>query len=209
MFKIRFAHGKQRRLAVNRLIQAKFSTPGDSISGVNIEDEPSRIKLFVDRNEQLIGTITLCLDTPDGLDSDLIFKAEVDHLRASGGKFAEVTDLATENKFNTQAFAALIHITYIYARHVHGCTDFVIEVKKRHSHYYERMLGFQRCGPERSGLWADGTVVLLSLALDHMGEQIEKYGGSGQPLQGKRSLYPYFFSKADEIGISQRLLRDS
>jgi hypothetical protein len=39
--------------------------------------------------------------------------------------------------------------------------------------------------------------------VSYVAEQIAKYGG--QPQQSARSLYPYFFSSAEEEGIARRL----
>jgi hypothetical protein len=46
---------------------------------------------------------------------------------------------------------------------------------------------------------------LLRLDLDRADAKIEAYGGHGESCTGERSLYPYFFSKAEEAGIIGRL----
>lgn len=207
-FKIRLASSNQRRKAANLLIQNKFSRRGYSTSDLNIKENSNRITLLIDLNDIIVGTITLGLDTPLGLEVDNTFKAEVDHLRANGRKLAEITNFAMEGSpNNTRLMASIAHLTYIYARRIHSCTDFVIEVNLRHSRYYEKMLGFKRCGPEKLSSWANAPTVLLCLDLDYMDKQIGKLGGSQPTRRGEKSLYPYFFSKQDEAGIAQRLSR--
>jgi hypothetical protein len=49
--------------------------------------------------------------------------------------------------------------------------------------------------------------VLLRLDLAHADEQIVLYGGKGSAVPGVKSIYPYFFSREDELGITGRLLR--
>jgi len=74
--------------------------------------------------------------------------------------------------------------------------------------FYERMMGFKQLGPERICLRVNAPAVLLTLEMSYMSEQIEKYGGLGPDAKNTKSIYPYFFSRTDELGITQRLLRD-
>ena len=47
--------------------------------------------------------------------------------------------------------------------------------------------------------------VLLSLELSHARSEIAKFGGRPDLAATEKSLYPYFFSPADEAGIVNRL----
>lgn len=205
-FKIRLASGQGLERA-NQLIQKQFSWRGYSITELNLNESPGRITLCIDQDDITVGVITLVLGVPLDLEVDKIFKEEVDLLRANGRILAEVTNLAMQGSpSNKMLKASIIHIAYIYARRIHNCTDFVIEVILRHSEYYEKMLGFKRCGPERLRSWANAPTVLLCLDLDHMDKQIGKLGGTQpSPTSVEKSLYPYFFSKQEEDGIAQRL----
>jgi len=49
--------------------------------------------------------------------------------------------------------------------------------------------------------------VLLRLDLAHADQQIVRYGGMAATATGVKSIYPYFFSRDDELGITQRLQR--
>jgi hypothetical protein len=48
---------------------------------------------------------------------------------------------------------------------------------------------------------------LLKLDLAYADEQVKQYGGLGATAQGVKNIYPYWFSKEDELGITQRLLK--
>lgn len=206
-FKIQMASTGQRRTQANRLIQKKFSWIGSTAES-GFKENSNRITLAIDQGNITIGTVTLCFDTPPGLDVDETYKAEVDQLRVNGKKLVEITNFAAEGAFNNKRLmAAIVHVAYIYARHIHRYTDFVIEVKARHSRYYEKMLEFKRCGPEKLCSWASEPAVLLCLDLDYMGKQIEKFGGAFPLPPNEKRLYPYFFSKQDEIGITNRLMQ--
>jgi hypothetical protein len=47
--------------------------------------------------------------------------------------------------------------------------------------------------------------VLLHLDLSYIEQKIATLGGALPPPPGEKSLYPYGFSKEDELGIAQRL----
>lgn len=84
-------------------------------------------------------------------------------------------------------------------------TDFVIEVNPRHELFYKRMLGFNRIGEERMCPRVGAPAILLHLSLDYIDRKITELGGILPPPPGEKSLYPYGFSKEDEMGIAQRI----
>ena len=102
-------------------------------------------------------------------------------------------------------FAALIHISYLYARVVHCCSDYVIEVNPRHVMFYQRMLGFEGVGAERPCTRVGAPAVLLRLSLARMGDQIRTWGGRMEQQGEERSFYSYFFPASDEPGLTGRL----
>jgi hypothetical protein len=155
----------------------------------------------------VVGTLTLGIDSVNGLFADENYKAEVDQLRADNRRICELTKFAVDQtRGSKRVLAALFHISYIYARVLNQRTDVVIEVTPKHAPFYKRMLGFKPFGEERMNTRVHTMGVLLWMEIKHMDEQIERWGGMGEEAQGERSLYPYFFSKADEAGITKRLL---
>jgi hypothetical protein len=69
------------------------------------------------------------------------------------------------------------------------------------------MLGFEPFGEEKICPRVNAPAVLLRLDLKQADEQIVLYGGMGAAAAGVKSIYPYFFSREDEAGITQRLLK--
>jgi len=104
------------------------------------------------------------------------------------------------------ALASLFHILFIYGRRMHKCTDVFIEVNPRHRRFYETMLGFTRLAELRTNPRVDAPAWLLWNNLDHVQEQIERFGGTSTHPGNERSLFPYFFSQKEEEGIAQRLM---
>jgi hypothetical protein len=159
------------------------------------------------QSNKVTGTLTLGLDSPNGLLADELYKSEIDSLRAAGHKVCELTKLAVDQpQTSKRVLAALFHIAYIYGRVMQGYTDVVIEVNPRHVIFYKRMLGFKEFGPVRLCGRVNAPAVLLRLEIGYVDRQIELLGGKTESAKGDHSLYPYFFSKEDEKGITQRLL---
>ena len=121
------------------------------------------------------------------------FRDKLDVLREQGRRLCEPSRLAIDKGVSKRVFAALIHISYIYAHNIHRFTDYVIEVNPRHVVFYKRMLGFKDFGGERECTRVGAPAVLLRLDLAYMGEQIRKFGGLMEQHGGERSFYPFFF----------------
>lgn len=205
VFKIRLAHSSERVNSASMLVQRKYASRGYSSSG--FEKEPERITLMAFQDDKVIGTLTLGLDTQqNGLLVEDLYKAEIDQLRAEGRKVCELTKLAIDqSRGSKQVLASLFHISYIYGRVLQKYTDVVIEVNPKHVAFYKRLLGFQDFGSERLCNRVNAPAVLLRLELEYVDQQIALLGGKTDVASGVRSLYPYFFNKSDEIGITNRL----
>lgn len=118
-----------------------------------------RSRTFVLRKkENLLGTISLIVDSPCGLPMDTLFKKEIDVIRHNGGKVAEVSLLALDQKeSNKKVFSLtnfdkhlrlfrLFKIMYEYARFTAGVTDLIIGVHPKHTTLYN-YLQFKPFGP--------------------------------------------------------------
>ena len=206
VFKIRLAHSSDRVNTASMLVQRKYAGRGYVSKG--FQKTPERITLMAFQDDKVIGTLTLGLDSPKGLLVEDLYKPEIQALREAGRKVCELTKLAVDQTQGSRhVLASLFHIAYIYGRVIQGYTDVVIEVNPRHVAFYKRMLGFTELGSERMCSRVGAPAILLLLRLSYVDKQIELLGGQNEGALGERSLYPYFFAKKDEIGITQRLTR--
>ncbi len=204
-FNIRLANSAGRREAASVLLQKMYGWRGYEVDA-HAPHQPNRITLAADSGGATVGTMSLCLDDPAiGLPADENFGDILSAWRGQGRRLCEPARLAIDRNVNMRVFAALIHISYVYAHNLHGCTDYVIEVNPRHVMFYKRKLGFHVAAPERHCSRVGAPAVLLRLDLAHMKEQIGLHGGRMQAGAGERSFYPYFFSPQDEAGITVRL----
>ena len=175
-----------------------------------LTDDPNRITLTATDKGDVVGTLTIGIDSPIGLMADQIFKEELDGYRNRGARLCEFTKLAFDPSVRSKtSLANLFHLAVIYARDLHHCTDIFIEVNPRHRRFYERMLGFQQEGEMKVNQRVDAPAYLMRISLDYATDQIQKFGGTfdADGTTSERSFYPYFFSPREERGIVNRLLR--
>lgn len=205
VFKIRLAHSNERVSSASMLVQRKYASRGYEAS--NFQKDPARITLMAFQEDKVIGTLTLGMDSNKPLLAEELYKSEIDSLRAAGRKVCELTKLAVDQtQGSKRVLASLFHIAYIYGRVMQGYTDVVIEVNPRHVAFYKRMLGFKEFGPERPCARVNAPAVLLRLELEYVDQQIDSLGGKADTVTGVRSLYPFFFTRQDEVGITHRLV---
>ena len=203
-FKLRLATSADRRKLASVLIQKMYSWRGYD-TGEVVQD-PYKLVLVAYQDNKVVGTLTLGLDSPAGLVVDQLYKEEADELRAQRRKICDITRLAIDQDIKSKSvLAALFHLSFIYGHNIHQSTDFLIEVNPRHVAFYQRMLGFEPLGKERMCPRVGAPAMLLRLNLDYANEQIVLYGGMGAAAPAIKTIYPYFFSKSDEEGITHRL----
>lgn len=204
-FGIHLANTDASLESVSVLINRRYAWRGYTGSH-HVDANPGRITLAAAGQGKVFGTVTLNTDSSSGFMADATFKSEIDAYRARGAKVCEVTKLALDPEAHPKlALASLFHTVYLCARKIHKCTDAIIEVNPRHCRYYENMLGFERATEVRHNARVSAPAYLLRLSLEYMGTQIEKLAGTAGGAGLERSLYPYFFDRAAEIDITERL----
>jgi len=98
----------------------------------------------------VISNLTIIFDTPEfGLPMDVIYKKELDQLRAQGRCVVELSALATPREHRWKnIFLYLVQTMYRYSKY-RGVDDVCIAVKPRHKRYYRGLFPFEEFGPER------------------------------------------------------------
>ena len=206
LFKIRLANTEERRGSASYLIQRRYAWRGYAV-GEQPYEAPSRITIAAHDQNGTAGTLTVGLDSWGPMFVDGIYAEEANGLRRQGRKLAEFTKLAIDNNVHSKPLlAALFHVAFIYARHIHECTDLLIEVNPRHQSFYRRMLGFEPFGVLRGDPRVGAPALLLRLCLAHAQAEIARLGGNPTLSSMTRSLYPHFFGAREE-GLIERRLR--
>jgi hypothetical protein len=208
LFKIRSADTSGQRSSASILIDRMYATRGYLTTALPDVQLPTRITLVASDRDATIGTITIGFDTTEGLHVDDLFEDQTAILRLAGRRLCEFTKLAMDSVVKSRrVLAALFHVAYIYGYRMMGFDDLLIEVNPRHVRYYERMLGFEVIGPTRLNRRVNAPAVLMRLDFTHAHEMIQRFGGRPDMSLQERSLYPEFFSIAEEASIVGRLRR--
>jgi len=204
VFNVRLASSAAGRDAAGVLLRRMYAWRGYALEP-SARPDGARVTFYAETDGELVGTISLALDLHGRLPADENFGDRLAPLRRAGRRLCEPSRLAIDKGMSKQVFAALIHISYLYAHGLRGFSDYVIEVNPRHVAFYQRMLGFAIFGGERDCSRVGAPAVLLRLPLDVMGERIRHWAGRFDAAGAERSFYPYFLPLREEAGIRARL----
>jgi hypothetical protein len=200
----RMADSDVQRLSASALINRMYSWRGYS-SNHEVAAKPNWSTFMVRSDEEIIGTLTLTVDSVAGLAIDETFAKELEPFRAHpGASLCQLTKFAFDPSPNSRPLLArLFHIIYIYGTQCYECTDLFIEVNPRHVRFYEIMLGFGRVGPLKTNSAVDAPSQLMRLKVSDIRRYIDSYAGCEQ--QTGRSLYLHFFEPAEERQVEDRI----
>jgi len=189
------------------LIERMYSWRGyHTETAAALERNPNRIMLEASGGSYLFGTLTLGIDSEEGLLADALYESEINAFRRVGHRVCELSRFAVDPQYSSkQMLASLFQLAYLYARFDYGVTDAFIEVNPRHAAFYKRMLGFCQMGKTRTCPRVNAPAVLLHLDLDYMEAQIEQHSGSHDSTE--RSLYPYFATYRGELRVRDRVVQ--
>jgi hypothetical protein len=204
-FKIRLASTVATRREANKLVSKKYSNRGLQTAQF-FKPEPHLFTFVAYDEGALAGTVSIRLDSPDGLYAEQLYPSEIEDVRKQGFKVCEFTRLAVDaSRVSKAVIAALFHTAYLYAYKLHGFDFSVIEVNPRHVAYYLRALGFEILGPERHNARVNAPAVLLCTPFEAISESLRKYAGKPGVRGTTHSLFVYGFTEAEEAGILGRL----
>jgi hypothetical protein len=166
---------------------------------------PNCVTFTATSQDDVIGTLTLTVDSPAGLAVDDTFKEEIERFRsAPGAKLCELTKFAFDTSSPARPrLASLFHLIFIYGSMHYDCTDLFIEVNPRHRRFYEVMLDFAPVGEPKMNSKVNAPSQLMWLNVGNIRRLIDKH--AGRDPSKSRSLYTHFFSPKEEQGIYGRL----
>jgi hypothetical protein len=201
-YSVCLANSSKLRIEAKTLIQRMYSWRGYHTENCAVTSNPHRLTFVAATDQKLIGTVTLGLDSEEGLLADELYGEEINTFRSKGAKVCELSKFALDPQHSSkEVIAALFHLAYLYAHNVYRATDLLAEVNPRHVGSHKRMFGFRQISDMRTCPRVGAPAVLLHLGLGYVGEKISFLAGSRDP--NERSLYPYCFSQ-QEKKISQK-----
>jgi hypothetical protein len=201
---IRLASTDGQRSAASMLLSRMYSWRGYG-KHHSVDGSPNSVIFTAVCKDDVVGTLTLTVDSPAGLAVDKTFPEELAPFRsAPGAKLCELTKFAFDWVGPSQRhLAALFHLVFIYGSRRFACTDLFIEVNPRHCRYYEAMLGFVRVGEVKTNESVNAPSQMMWLNVGAIRRMIDQLTAAS-PIE-QRSLYHYFFSPDEEDGLYGRL----
>lgn len=169
-YDIRLARTRFQQGAVSRLVRRMYAWRGYSMQpSVYPPNDPNRVTLAVWDEEEVVATLTIGLDSSDGLLADGLYAQELSGLRQPGRRVCEVTRLAVHPEFSSgHMLNALFRTALVYGKEHLRASDAVIEVNPRHVRFYERRFGFRQVGKLRQCERVNAPAVLLHQMLDSL-----------------------------------------
>jgi hypothetical protein len=203
-FKIRVAKLGGHRREAGKLVERRYAGRGYTIPSPTQEPQ---LTTFIAYDEgQLVGTVSVRLDSEKGLSADDLYRSEIDALRTAGARVCEFTRLAVDKTAASKpVLAGLFHTAYLYASVLRGFTHAVIEVNPRHVAFYGRALCFDPIGEERMNTRVHAAALLLCSPFAVIADGIAKFAGKPDVPGAGHSLFLYAFPSQDEPGVLKRL----
>jgi len=185
--------------ASSMLVERQYALLGyapDGESG-HCADPACEAMLQARTESQLLGTLSVRLDSTRGLQADALYPLEVARLRQRG-RVCEFTRLALATRGGgREILCSLFYAAYAYAHLAHSASELLIEVNPGHAAFYCRMLGFQRIGSERICARVNAPAVLLHLDLNQTRLQIAQARAGHENTTG--TLYKFALPLAAEL----------
>jgi hypothetical protein len=164
-----------QRESAATLIAQRYAWRGYQTATLPPAADRRRITLIASVGECVMGTITVGLDGPAGLNCEKAFGDQVDALRIEGRRICEFTRLAVaEDVSGSQVPAALFHAAFLIADQLQGCDTLLLEVNPRHQRFYERVFSARQLGGVRHHHGVDAPAVLLALAAAPLARHVER-----------------------------------
>jgi len=203
-FKIRLAGSHETHRQASLLVQQRYAKRG--YRALTTPANPNVWTFAAYDEGRLAGTITVRLDSRDGVAADALYRDEIDAIRRNRHRICEFTRLAVNASRRSQpVLAGLFHTVYLFAWRVRNFDYVVIEVNPRHVGFYRRSLGFDVIGAERDNPRVGAPAVLMGISFADIAHHLHRHTVAARHSAKAKSLYAYGFSPTEEAGVLGRL----
>lgn len=155
---------------------------------------PARHVFVMMDRDRLLGTMSIIVDSPEGLPSDSAQPALMQGLRAKGGKLAEVSAFAMDRSATRQRnlFFFLISYMFQFSFFYAEVDRLAVSCVSAHANFYESVLGFARMGGPV--YYAYTRVMAFLLTLD-IADQVLLANRYASNAMADNTLYHFLFSE--------------
>lgn len=164
-------------------------------------DSETVILIVQDQNKKIAGSVTIVFDGYSNLPATSIYGEEIQTLRKSGSRMAEVSRLVISPDYRNSKEILVLLFNYlaIYIHHVQKYNSFVVQVNPRHKNYYKTLLNFEEIGQEKPCPHVQSApAVLLYLATSKYQSEVIRCTDMKEQKTKERSLYPHFLTTEQE-----------
>jgi hypothetical protein len=169
MMRAQIADTPELRVAASALITKQYAAKG--YGAHQLPESDHAVSIVVLREEVVVGTLTITIDSPAGLLTDLTYGQYVNDRRALGRRCVEITKFAFDARDYRAVDAGFrLAIAIMLAR---GCTDLFAEVNPKQQDFYEKRLRFWSVGAQAVAERVGAPAVLLWIELDRLVQTID------------------------------------
>ena len=123
---------------------------------------------------QVVGTLSVILDSPAGLPLEALYSAEVAGLRGAGRRVSEICSLAIDphrEKNTSWLFLNLFKQATAYLVHCTTATDVLVTLKPSHQGFYASRMGFKPFGSwKQDARFGNADTVAMGLTREQVEE---------------------------------------
>ncbi|SFW26166.1 hypothetical protein SAMN05216414_10980 [Nitrosovibrio sp. Nv17] len=122
------------------LVKASYQRKGYTADHTLVSTD---IVFDIELSDRIVGTLTMRLDSPERLYGDMTYPDELNALRLSGRKLAELSRFVIlPGQPTSTIMGAFFHLIYVYGYLMNDVTDLICEVVPQHVAAQGRLLGF-------------------------------------------------------------------
>lgn len=181
--RVRLACSSEEQSAADRFVAMRYAWRGYVAHPESEDQSPEQgaalnyFTLLAYREDRIVGTLTVGVDSRSGLLVDKANRQIVDGLRRIGRRVVELRRLSVCSDVGAKAVLAhLFSAAYLVGRILHDATDVLIEVNPRHASFYRRIFGFVLLRGEWICARVNAPAVLLHLDIANLDRKLSHFG---------------------------------
>ena len=175
---LKVAKSNRDRQDAEELVYRQYSARGYSVSEPGSQPRPARSEarresvIIARAGDCPVGTVTVGIDSPNGLLVDESNCEEVDRLRQRGMRLGEVVRLAVDQKSDSRPILAALFNAAHGVMEANRLDHVFIEVNPRHVAFYRRALCFEVEGEEKLCPRVGAPSILLRMQVSDLTSKI-------------------------------------
>jgi GNAT superfamily N-acetyltransferase len=183
-FQVRVARTVEEYERAFRLVQVGYVLQGIvPVEELGSEDKrvteqhmlPEATVFVAYEGDDIVGTMTVTLDSPAGLPLDKDYPDQLTELRQSGAHLAEIGSMAIIGRCQGSGVAQLLSLACARWAWQQGATHHVVGVHPKARPFFRAMWGFMPLGPVRDHVELNAPVTGLEVSLERVQAHLKRH----------------------------------